>query len=356
MHASARILLALAGCQCGGGEARTLDVGAARWPAADAAFEVEPRWLGADGAYSVALEDGRALWLFGDTFVARGDVLTRRESAMVRNTVALQTGDDPTTASMRMFWRERDGEPDAFVPGEGEHWLWPLHGIAIDGALVLFFLREAPSNEGLGFTAAGWTARRIADTRGPPDTWTVASIETPETPGLVVGTAVLATEAHVLAYVVEEPGNHAIRLLRWDRDAFATGNLLAPSWWVDGSWVAHADLEGRASIVFGDAQTEISVVERDGRFVAVYTLGFGSTTIGLRTAPAPEGPWSEVRSVFRPPESDRDDAFVYAAKAHGWIRAPGGALAVTYAANAKVFGDLVADTSLYWPRFVTLSP
>jgi hypothetical protein len=46
----------------------------------------------------------------------------------------------------------------------------------------------------------------------------------------------------------------------------------------------------------------------------------------------------------------------YAAKAHPELRSPalGGAVAVTYATNNLRFDALVADTSLYFPRFVKL--
>ena len=40
------------------------------WPEADALFRSDPRWLGADDAYSVDLGGRRVLWLFADTFVS----------------------------------------------------------------------------------------------------------------------------------------------------------------------------------------------------------------------------------------------------------------------------------------------
>src|SRR5215467_7748298 len=43
---------------------------AAPWPEADCIFRSDPRWLGADAAFSVDLGQGRVLWLFGDSFVA----------------------------------------------------------------------------------------------------------------------------------------------------------------------------------------------------------------------------------------------------------------------------------------------
>jgi hypothetical protein len=71
----------------------------APWPAADLLFRAEPRWLGGDAAYSIALDQGRVLWLFGDSFVTRAAGATRKDAVMVRNSVGVQTGSDPTTAT-----------------------------------------------------------------------------------------------------------------------------------------------------------------------------------------------------------------------------------------------------------------
>ena len=67
---------------------------------ADVLFHRDPRWLGADAALSVPLASGRTLWLFGDTFIAESNAHVRSESKMVSNTVAIQTGEDPRTASI----------------------------------------------------------------------------------------------------------------------------------------------------------------------------------------------------------------------------------------------------------------
>src|SRR4051812_32924952 len=69
--------------------------------AADVLFHQEPRWLGGDGAYTIDLGDDRTLWLFGDSFVATSAAHVRTESTIVRNSVAVMTGTDPSSASMQ---------------------------------------------------------------------------------------------------------------------------------------------------------------------------------------------------------------------------------------------------------------
>lgn len=332
------------------------DARARAWPQADALFRRDERWLGADAAYSVPLSGERTLWLFGDTFVATSQAHVRRESTMVRNTVAVQHGLDPVTASLRFAWRTADDrQPASYLAEAGERWFWPLHGIARGEVVTTFWLEEAPGG-GLGFEAVGVRALRTEDAANDdPLAWRWRDLELPSVSfGARIGASVLVFEGHVYAYAVEEPGGHAVYLLRWSEGAFDAGALDRPQWW-DGRWVPHAELSGAPAVVIADAQTEFSVSASAGGtgLVLVQTEGFGATTIGIRTAPRPEGPWSERTTVWRPPESDREGVLVYAAKAHPELAGEG--LVVTYASNAADFGELVADETLYWPRFVRVA-
>jgi len=345
-------------------DAGPLRVHAEAWPEADRLFHQDPRWLGADAAFSIPLDEERVLWLFGDTFVATSPALRRAEAGFARNTVGLQTGRDPRTATMRFSWREVDGEPRSFFPDEGERWFWPQHGIRLGRGLLVFLtrVRDTPG-EGLGFKADGWRVAVIADASGAPETWEPVLLA-PEAPaGWVVGAALCTLGPHVVALAFREPGDHSGALVRWPRAALcdAAGRPRASAaafagaeWWMGDGWRTLAP-GAEPAIVLADAGPESSLHHdaASGRWLHVRSVGFGATTIGVSWAPRIEGPWSGPLEVFRPPESDRPDAFVYAAKAHPELRCDG--LAVTYAANTLAdFTVLLGDERLYWPRFVRL--
>ena len=96
-------------------------------------------------------------------------------------------------------------------------------------------------------------------------------------------------------------------------------------------------------------------VQRDPRgtgFLEVNSAGFGATSIVLRRAARPEGPWSEPQTLYWPPESAEPGLLVYAAKSHPELA--GGDLVVTYAANGPD-ERLATDMNLYFPRFVRVS-
>jgi hypothetical protein len=335
-------------------------VSARAWPEADSLFRKEPAWLGGDIASSVDLGGDRTLWLFGDSFIATSDSMIRTEAAVVHNTVARQTGRDPSSATIDFFWRRGRSGPRAFIRDEGDAWFWPLHGVRLGDSLTLFYRRMAPQRDApAGSSAAvGWIALRVSGLDAALNEWEPEAVGTFESGfPVVVGVSVLVHEGHVYAYAVEDPGDHDAYLVRWTEEAFTLGNLAAAQWWngPDAGWVDPTALTGPPAPVFTGAQTEFSVSwSADvGGFVEVQD-GLGTpTSMAARFSPTPEGPWSELKDVFRPPESDQPGLLVYGAKAHAELT--GAHLLATYLADSQDFTTSLIDSSMRYPRFVRLT-
>jgi hypothetical protein len=144
-----------------------------------------------------------------------------------------------------------------------------------------------------------------------------------------------------------------VHLARWPLDAAESGDLRAPEWWAgERGFVPESELRARPAVLFGDALPE-SVYETAGKVVVLQTVGFGGASLGFRSARSAAGPWSTVDEIWKPPESNRDDVYVYGYKAHPELEADG-AVALTYATNAVEFADAIADDSLGYPRFARL--
>lgn len=336
---------------------------------AEALFHREPRWLGADAAFSVPISEGRTLWLFGDTFIARSNAHVRSESALVSNTVAVQTGADPRTASIAFRWRQaNDGSPAAFFPDPepGRLRYWPGHGIRLDGGPLVIFLHKTLMTPGqeLGFANAGFALAVIDDPDAPLASWSARIVDAAaSTFDAVPATALVRDGAYVVALAIRQHGTHAGALVRHPAAALAKGDVSGAEWWAGDArgWVAEAALgPSGPAFVMDDAGAECSLHRdaRTGLFIHVASYGFGASTIGVRTAASLTGPWSPPVTVYRPPESDGARPFVYAAKAHHELAGPHARdLVVTYATNSFEFGDLFTPhgaRSLYWPRFVAV--
>ena len=334
---------------------------------AESLFHADPRWLGADAALTVPLSEGRILWLFGDTFVAISNDHVRSQSEMVRNTVAIQTGDDPRTASITFHWRQDDdGSPASYFPEHGEQWYWPGHGIRLDeGPLVIFlYAIVATPGQNLGFASRSYAIAIIDNPETSPDTWDVRIVDVvPSAFDAIPATAVVRDGAYIVAVAIRQEGTHAGALVRYPVRSLARGDVGTAEWWAgdDRGWVPASLLgESGPAFVLDDAGAECSLHwdTRTRSFLHIASYGFGATTIGLRSATALTGPWSSPMVVYRPPESDSARPFVYAAKAHPMLRGPDAVdLVVTYATNSFEFRDLLTRpgaSSLYWPRFVVV--
>jgi hypothetical protein len=352
---------------------------ASPWPEASARFHDNGAWLGADSAYSIALDDTHVLWLFADTFLDPTADGTRENGPnyFIRNSVGIQTGPDAERAhdlsqsSLRFHWGPvQDQVPTSFfhdVDGS-ERWTWPLHGARLPGGeLLLFRMRVVKDSGGFGFRVESWDALAIDQPLASPSTWQPRIISEPQTRfGKLLGSSVLISGDHLYAYGVENQGQeHAIYLARWPLAKLAqlpAGALDDPEWWVDGAFVAHSALAQGATpgALFQDGQVELSVhyePERQ-RFVELKMQGLfvndARTQLAMRTAPRPEGPWSALRPFHRPAESGLPnvaDLAAYAGKAHPEQR--GADLVLTYVVNdLKRFPP---KDSIYYPQVLRLS-
>jgi hypothetical protein len=324
------------------------------WPAADRVFRQDRLWRGGDAAYSADLGEGRVLWLFGDSFVGDGEGDTRSGRRMVRNSIAVQHGYDPSRATIEFFHDATGEEPAAFFAGNGDEWLWPGPAQKVGPVVLMMFTRLEKHGEGIfGFRAVGSEARFLLNPSQPPAEWNVKSTPLPDPPaGVKLSTgALLLHEGFLYAYPVVEPGSHDVQLARWHEDDVAALDLTQPRWWTGSGW---SSKPGDAAAIVRNLQTEFSVARgKDGLFRMVSVDGFGATNIVARTAPAPQGPWSEPRILFRPPESSREFTFVYSAKEYPHDR--GQAFVLTYCTNHHDFWTMAGDMGLYFPRFVKVS-
>jgi hypothetical protein len=330
---------------------------ATTWPEADALFRSDGRWLGGDGACSVDLGGGRTLWMFGDTLLATTPARLRSESIMVHNSVAVQTGYDPSRALIKFYWGEgADGAPGSFVPESGGVEYWPEHGVRLpDGSLLLFYQDVViDSSKFLDFHATSWTALRIDRPDDEPSAWTPAHMRQPSSDhGVVLGWGVLLDDDRLYAYGTRTD-MHDTFVARWNVADASAGDLSAPEWWTDRGWIADGPDVAPAAVI-GPAQPEFSVHfdSRLGLYAYVASEGFLSTTLAMRTAPRPEGPWTEPMTFLRPPESFAGETeFVYAGKAHPELL--GADLVATYVPSVDG-STSSSDPALYVPHFVRIT-
>jgi hypothetical protein len=323
---------------------------ASPWPAADKLFHSDPRWLGSDAAFSIDLGRDHILWLFGDTWIGHPGSHTRRNAAFIHNSIAIESGYDPSHATINFSWRSQQNQPSEFLSSEDNIWLWPASGIRIGSSLILFAERVAPdhSKKSLGFKAVGWNMYLIANPDADPTSWHPRKIASRR--GAVILASAVLRQGNFI-YLFGADTVHDLYLARIHAQNLAAGNLSSLAWWTGNNW-SHTTSARVPVLHKVDSETSVQT-DALGRFVEINSQGFGASNIVMRTAPAITGPWSAPRVVYRPPESDQPDPFVYAAKSHAELH--GADLVLTYATNALNNDRILDDMTRYFPRFVRVT-
>jgi hypothetical protein len=320
------------------------------WPEADLLFKQDPSWRGGDAAFSVPLGSERVLWLFGDSFIATGEVKARQQSTFIRNSIGLQEGLDPSSAKMSFHWRQAGSTASSFFPEENGNWFWPLAGRRFEDHLLVFFMEVQAVSEGFGFEVIGGRAMRISNVDAAPSEWTHEWLtETVHPSGLVLGHALIVEADHLYSVAVREPGDHDAFLARWPLTNASAGQLNDPEWWTNAGW-SSTETPLR---IWTEGAPELSVQRACwGGYVGIHTLGFGAATVAVRTSPSLASGWTSPQSVYTPEEGSRTGVWVYAGKGHPELQ--GADFLVTYASN--ISGTAVfSDETLYYPRFVRLT-
>jgi len=314
------------------------------------AFHRNQGWSGADGAYSVPLQDGRTLWLFGDTFFGTVQPDGRRspQTRMARNSVALQEGCAPQTLQFH---------PETFYlgrPGRHDLWYWPYHGIQVGPGRVQVFLgrfAQTQPQDPFGFRQVGLDLADLDVRRTPKVERTRPVAHFRSAPGSVTswGNALAQDGPWTLIYGVQDSaGSKRLLLARVPR-----GHLASPGTWrfFDGSgWATDPE---RAAFLAEDVSNELSVHRSaGGQWWLLSGPADLSSRILLRTAPAPQGPWSPATTLLVAPEAG-PGIFAYNAKAHPGLSDERGLL-ISYNLNALDPERVLLEADIYRPRFLRL--
>ncbi len=372
----------------------------------DAVFARTAGWTGADAVYSVDLGDGRTLWLFGDTWI--GSVADGKHapgSRLINNSIAVHrtppvgSARPPAPDEIAFHWGpdDSDRKPTAWIvpdpsrvnsgdgaaeEGAGTGWYWPGDGVVVAkgsgrrAKLVLFLSRigKRPGDHGVwGFKSVGGAVAVVDDPHRPARLWHVEQHDNPH----VIDTDMAAGDSnlreiswgaavfheptsgsphggYLYIYGIKEQGPWNKQLLlarvradtveRFDAWRFYTS---------DGGWSADlSDAGAIADHVVNELSVERVTIRGRRMLIMVHSESLFGDRILLRLAENPQGPWSKPIGVYEVPGIRKNKTyFTYAAKGHAHLSRQG-ELLISYVINAHDFRAMVADASIYRPRFI----
>jgi hypothetical protein len=312
---------------------------------------------GGDGMYSVALPDGRSVFLMGDSWL--GTVVDGQRSSagnhMYRNTYILYD-EGKVSAIAEANGPNTSGAVPPGVTDEGKKWYWPGHGFAREDRLYVF--QTLMYQGGAGMWSFMYETTHILE-YALPEMTLVATTPIPFTgsPDVHYGMAALDDGNFIYVYAqvdVRNDANPVSDVLV----ARTTVENLATDWeyYTGGSWSDNpssaAKLEGLASV---PVSSQFNVFKLGGKYVLLtQKKNFNSGEIYTFVSDTPYGPWRNRRLIFRTYEQNTPGLFTYNAMAHPQFERDGMIL-VSYNVNTEDFSQQFSDVSTYRPRFFWVS-
>ena len=359
-------------------------VAAPEWTALfDAPFGVNDGWSGADGVYTLPMNGDerfgsggatKTLILFSDSFVGGTNADGSRigGTVMVNNTSAMLTGATADASALQFnVRRDAGGKAVSMVtPLQSNQWYWPGDGLVWKGQVRIFASRMATGDGGdFNFKQVAVDLLTAPATDAAPFLGSYNRRNLPlfaprnGTLGEIaygVATMPLTEQAgapnpdgFVYVYGVRSDDyNKKLLVARVKPDQIT--NAGAWRFWNGRIWVTDIN---KSAPVANRMGAELSVTPLpDGRYLVVHQLDAISGTIAVRYGSSPVGPFGKPIPVWLCPEEKlTPNTFVYGAKAHPHLSAPG-ELLISYHVNTFDFWEnfKAGGIDIYRPRFIKL--
>ncbi len=304
-----------------------------------------PRVLGMDGAFSVPVDKGRSLWIFGDTLLGgwrpNGD---RHLEGMPPNTAVLVDDKDWVTGFSRAQFIGRPDPIALMRPSKSSYRIWPLDVVRTGKRFHPYYVEIEPFGKGpLDFRVVGtgvFTGEGLPS--GPLKTR--VPLWKGDEPSF--GASVLEWQDAWYLYA----GGAQTHLAR------ATGPLDRPGsyryWAGDDRWVT--DPKQAAPMPGSGPEVSVRYNAYLKSFVMVYVPPFGNK-VEARFAPKPWGPWSEPLTLAACQPAGETSAMFYGAKQHAELDVDGGRqIVLSYNTNVPE-ALLEQRPDLYWPRLLRVT-
>lgn len=325
----------------------------------------EHGWLGADAAYSIPLEDGRDLWIFGDTLEGVKRVVHGNDPVMVRNSIGVSTCAAGRWKIRYVLRRGVDGKPEDFFHAQHPHtWYWALDGFrsGADVWVTLLCVRATEAKSAMGFETCGSDLARISSMGPDPQRWKIDYFPlAPDGAHAYPSATAVVDGDHADIFALDEQRSKPLIAARIPLSGLGDPQASLEYLADDGTWTKGFD-PAHAQPVMTPGIPELSIRYHPDLHLWLAVM-FDPTPLSrnivLRSAPAATGPWSAGQVIYSVPEMDASaagydkDTFCYAGKEHPEFER--GDLVFTYVCNTFAVPKLATNLNIYFPRTVRMA-
>lgn len=232
-------------------------------------FQRTSGWIASDGALSVALADGRTLWLMGDSHIDDYDTVTGTIPCLfqVRNAALLQPANNWSQADTETLTGDGPGIKSLFkTTADDNYWLWPGNGIQLKDTVYIYCSELKREGEGtFGFASTGkdvWAKMKF------PEMEVVGYAALPDFDGIHFGAGFIKDEnkGYVYAYgqkLIPMTGESEVYVARFPEDYPG----LPWEFWNGSDW--NNDVSDVATIGKGAISPHVSKV--NGKYLLLST-------------------------------------------------------------------------------------
>lgn len=325
-------------------------------PNLESQFSQNPMWTGSDEAYSIAMGNGKAIWLFSDTFIGTINGGKRVNNDLINNSIGIQ---DIPAGKMSFYWKQGK-PPDSYFPRSRNYWLWLGDGVFLKNKLYCFAKRISAlpghAGEPFGFVWQQDELIVIDNLAADPTSWHCRHLVLPFTDkNLHFGTACLIDGDMLFVMGMHEQKKQAL-LARIPLKELQEQHLKAFEFLQDNKqekaiWSKDAS---KCAYLFDHAAAEASLSKVGKNFLCILHSSGAGAKIVARTAQSLSGTWSAEKLLYTIPEDLCKRGMCYAAKGHPEQSCQNGAIIVTYLINPGPLEAHVKDPYIYFPRVVEI--
>lgn len=371
---------------CGGGTTSTSSTPppSSTPPASSSMFPYQQGWLGADGAYSISLGNGKSLWFFDDTYVGPSDANSRTQATgFIHNSVGVSTCTGQN-CTFQYYWKGMNtASPGPIFSAPGTDWFWAMDSFIYNNTLYIALMQMHASGSGaFGFAYSGAQLASISNYTDPPTQWNIHYQQLNTGGSAVPGVSIVANQgpggnpdpadpnganyAYFFTAVGSTPDLDLLRIPLADLNNLARpGNSDWEYLNTSQGWSPWADtdttLPSDAATVITPGATEMTVRYHSStnQWIAVYPVGLAKTAYYSLSSSLISG-WGPSEVLYTYPEMQPSNAnytpnvFCYADKEHPEFETAG-QLVFTYVCNSTVESDVTNNMNLYHPIMVTQS-
>jgi len=321
-------------------------------------FKRTTGWIASDGALTVPLNDGRTLWLMGDSHINDYDMKTGTTPCLfqVRNCALLQPKNDWQWQHTQTLTGKGPGNKNYFKFNASDHYFsWPGAGVQIGDTVYVYCsnLQNKAGGGAFGFGSAGndWWAKIKY-----PGMTVAAYTQLPSFAGIGFGFSMIKNDKDGYVYVYGSKLVVTAGEIYIARFPIHNPNA-AWTFWDGEGWNTDA---AKSKIIARSPSTSVSFCKVKNKYIMVcseFNVGCDQgKDIYTATSNSPLGPFTKPKVVYSIPDrKEGHSPFFYSVFGHPEFINRQNELLITYSINGygKCVVDCVngrSDPNIYRPR------